>query len=41
MKLTTTRNYKVEAMFLKMKNGDRWGKIHRNAHLIPGIEGLD
>jgi hypothetical protein len=32
MKQTITQNYEVEAMFLKMKNGDRWGKIQRNAH---------
>jgi hypothetical protein len=28
-------------MFLKMKNGDRWGKIERNAQWILGFEGLD
>jgi hypothetical protein len=41
MKLTITRNYEVEAMFLKMKNGDSLGKIQRNAQGIPLIEGLD
>jgi hypothetical protein len=31
MKLTITQNYEEEVMFLKMKNGDRWGKNQRNA----------
>jgi hypothetical protein len=31
MKHTKTQNYELKAMFLKMKNGDRWGKIERNA----------
>jgi hypothetical protein len=31
MKLMITQNYEVEAMFLKMRNGARWGKIQRNA----------
>jgi hypothetical protein len=30
MKLTITQNYEVEAMFLKMKNVERWGKIQTN-----------
>jgi hypothetical protein len=29
----------VEAMFLKMKNGGKWGKIQRNAQFIMGIDG--
>jgi hypothetical protein len=41
MKLTITRNYQLEAMFLKKKNGDRWGKIQRSAQWIPGTEVLD
>jgi hypothetical protein len=31
MKLTATRNYEVEALFLQMKNGDWWGEMQRNA----------
>jgi hypothetical protein len=27
MKLTMMRNYELKAVFLKIKNGDRWGKI--------------
>jgi hypothetical protein len=41
MKFALMRNYEMKAMFLKMKNGHRWGKIQRNAQWIPGIEGLD
>jgi hypothetical protein len=41
MKLTITQNYEVEAMFLKMKHGDSWGKIQRTAQGILGIEGVD
>jgi hypothetical protein len=41
MKLSIRRNYEVEAMFLKTKNGDRWEKMQRNAQWIPGIEGLE
>jgi hypothetical protein len=31
MKLTITQNYELKAVFLKMKNEDRWGKIQRSA----------
>jgi hypothetical protein len=31
MKLTIRQNYELKAMFLKIKNGDRWGKIQRHA----------
>jgi hypothetical protein len=31
MKLTIMQNYELKAMFLKIKNGGRWGKIQRNA----------
>jgi hypothetical protein len=31
MKLTIRRNYEMKAMFLKLKNGDRWGNIQINA----------
>jgi hypothetical protein len=41
MKLTMKRNYEVEAMFLKMKNGGMWGKIQRNSQWTPEIEGLN
>jgi hypothetical protein len=40
MKLTILRNYELKAMFLQIKNGDSWGKIQRNAHGIPGIQGI-
>jgi hypothetical protein len=33
--------YELKAMFLKVKYGDRWGKIQRNAQQILGIEWLD
>jgi hypothetical protein len=35
------RSYELEAIFLKIKNADRWGIMQRNAQRIPGIEGLD
>jgi hypothetical protein len=31
MKLTIMQNYELKAMFLKIKNGGRRGKIQRNA----------
>jgi hypothetical protein len=31
MKLTIMQNYDPKEMSLKIKNGDRWGKIQRNA----------
>jgi hypothetical protein len=39
MKLIIRRNYELKTMFLKIKNGDRWAKIQRNAQWIPRIEG--
>jgi hypothetical protein len=32
VKYTIMQNYELKAMTLKIKNGDRWGKIQRNAH---------
>jgi hypothetical protein len=31
MKLALMRNYELKAMVLKIKYGDRWGKIQRKA----------
>jgi hypothetical protein len=41
MKLTIMRNYEQKAMILKIKNGDRCGKIQRNALGILGNVRLD
>jgi hypothetical protein len=30
MKLTIMRKYEWKGMFLKITNGERWGKIQRN-----------
>jgi hypothetical protein len=39
MKLTIMGNYELKVMFLKIKNGDRWGKSREMRSEFPEFKG--